>query len=149
VYQPPVEKTVAAKLALKGSYIGIGIILAIAGLSLVGLRIGTLSAPGPGQWPMALIIMGLVLTAVLFFTDRTPVELGTTSQWTRLAIAAGSMFVFIPLYYYLGFVVAAAILGFIYLCVLGGEKWWVSLLGAAANAVAIYAVFAWLLSVPV
>lgn len=141
--------TGSERLALRVAYAAIILLLLTIGSSVLNLRIGSLSAPGSGQWPALLVVLGLALAGILFFTDTTPVESGTRSQYMRVMIAVAALFAFIPLYYYLGFPIAAAALGYVYLNVLGNERWWVSLLGATANAIAIYLVFSTLLSVPI
>lgn len=134
---------------MKYAYLCLIALLLLIATGLKGLRIGTLASPGPGQWPAILLALSLVLAIILIFTDKTAVEIGERDQYVRVGIALLALIAFVPMYYYLGFPIAASAIGFVYLSVLGGEKLWVSAIGAVVNALAIYFIFSTLLGVPI
>jgi putative tricarboxylic transport membrane protein len=110
------------------------------------LRLGSLSAPGPGFVPLCLAA-ALALVALLLLirawrapaSPERPAEPG--ERWKALAaLAALAVYTFAlePL----GFVLATTALLLFFFRVIDGQRWWVALGSAVAISVLAYLVFA-------
>lgn len=113
----------------------------------VQLGVGTLTAPGPGAWPLAastgVVLTGLWLTVT--GTERPePVEMADAA---RVLVAIATMAMFVVLLPLVGMPLPAlvALLGWL---LLFGESWKVAVPTAVLGVVALQVVFVDLLAVP-
>lgn len=115
------------------------------------LRLGHLSAPGPGFVPLCLAVaLALVGMLLLWRALREPESPAPPAEggerWksvVSLAALAAYTFALEPA----GFVLATAALLFFFFRVLDGQRWWIALASAVAVSVLSYLVFARALNV--
>ncbi|RRS00733.1 tripartite tricarboxylate transporter TctB family protein [Glycomyces terrestris] len=117
-----------------------------------GLEIGSLTAPGPGLWP--LIVAGLLVLcgAGIVAVAATAGTTGGTEAFTRgtihVLLAAGGLAVYASLFEVVGFEAPTLVLLFAWLRFLGRESWLASAVIAASATAVAYALFILGLGVP-
>ncbi|GAA2261848.1 tripartite tricarboxylate transporter TctB family protein [Glycomyces scopariae] len=119
-----------------------------------GLRIGSLTDPGPGLWP--LIVAGLLVACgvgitVVAATAKAHAPNGTeafTRGTTAVLCAAGALAVYASLFEVVGFEAPTLLLLFAWLRFLGRESWLSSAVIAVVATAAAYALFILGLGVP-
>jgi hypothetical protein len=121
------------------------VVVVLGGAALAGsvrLGVGSPSAPGPGTWPAmvstVLVVLGLVLATRIRRTDDA--ERFTRSALLVLA-AVASMAVFVAVVDTIGFEIPTAVLAFVWLRLLGRERWRTSIVISIGVTVALYLLF--------
>jgi putative tricarboxylic transport membrane protein len=114
------------------------LLLGIAGAyGSVQLGLGEVTAPGAGSWPFAISIVIIVCSAALFSRNSLVVGIGLLTL-VALVIA-------LP---YVGFEIPCALLCFVWLRFLGGEKWWMSVAISLGITLAFWLIFVLALRIP-
>ena len=128
---------------------------AVAAWLSVGLKLGSLTDPGPGLWPLIvaglLIVSGAGIIVVAARADKAVAGAGTEA-FTRgtfaVCAAAIALAVYASLFEIIGFEIPTAVLLFVWLRFLGRETWLSSALIAASATAVAYALFILGLGVP-
>lgn len=133
-----------------GHRIGPLLILLFSGIVIVNafsLRIGALSEPGPGFWPMIAGALTAIFALVELIVGKEGVESFTRRGTSRVVLLAASLLL-IPLAYdFVGFLIPTIVVVFVMMTVLSKQRWWKSLLVGVILAGSGYYVFAELLQV--
>jgi putative tricarboxylic transport membrane protein len=126
------------------------LLLGIAGAyGSVQLGLGEVTAPGAGSWPFAISIVIIVCSAALL--------IGGKRFWDAEAFSRNSLVVGIGLLTlvalvialpYVGFEIPCALLCFVWLRFLGGEKWWMSVAISLGITLAFWLIFVLALRIP-
>lgn len=111
------------------------------------LDTGTLTAPGPGIWPL-IISVALVVTSVLLLLLPESEKEEFTRRSVPIAVAMVALAAFVVLFQLFGFVLPAALLLLIWLRFLSRETWRSSILVTFVAVASLYVIFAFLLGVP-
>lgn len=137
-------------------------ICAVLGIVIIGIAstyptaadYGT-GVPGPGLWPIVISVVLLLCAAMLVLKtvkmkpeQDTKVELmneGTKRVYITIAILFGYLLVL----EFLGFIIATTVMEFVFIQWFAKKKPWVTLLISVAITLVIYAVFQYVLNVPV
>ncbi|WP_203136277.1 tripartite tricarboxylate transporter TctB family protein [Microbacterium sp. JZ31] len=114
----------------------IGVVLA------VGLGVGTPAQPGAGLWPLgvSIVVIGLSLVQAVVGRRGGDGEKFQRASWMTL-IAFASLIVFVMLMPIVGFEIPMLLLAFLWLRVLGHERWLVTVLGSVLTVAAFYLIF--------
>lgn len=116
----------------------------------LALGVGSAARPGPGTWPMlvsgVLTALGLALLAL---ARRTADAERFNRSGLLVLGAVASMIVFVALIGTIGFEIPAAVLAFIWLRLLGGESWRLSVVISLGTVAAFYLIFVGALAVPI
>jgi len=124
----------------------VGMLFAIAARKL---SLGRLVMPGPGLWPFVLGSILVILTVCLLFAEKTDdgVEKMTVNS-RYVGYGAISLFGFVALFDYVGFLLPATLLMLLWLRFLGKESWRATIIGAVAVVAGFYVLFERLLRIP-
>jgi putative tricarboxylic transport membrane protein len=150
--EEPLEDETAAPAGYLGNTLGVLAPLAIGvgGLVLsVQLGLGSFTAPGPGLWP-ALICAGLTaMSVVLLLGGRRfhNAELLTRSSLLVL-VALATLIALVAAMPYIGFEIPTLLVAFVWLTVLGRERWLLSAVLAVVITVVLWLLFIQLFDVP-
>lgn len=130
------------------------IIIAVASTYPTAADYGT-GVPGPGLWPIVISVILLLCAAFLIVKSLklkpeqdTKVELmneGSRRVYVTIAILFGYLLVL----EFLGFIIATTVMEFVFIQWFAKKKPWITLLISAVVTLVIYAVFQYVLSVPV
>jgi putative tricarboxylic transport membrane protein len=105
------------------------------------LGVGALVEPGAGMWPMilggALVILGL---AMLALESNVPAEPLTDRSWLVL-VALAVVAAFVWLFAQVGPTVSTFLFMLVWLKLLSGNSWRVTVLVALGSTAALYAIF--------
>ncbi|MDP4502212.1 tripartite tricarboxylate transporter TctB family protein [Nonomuraea turcica] len=114
----------------------------VAALMSWNLGVGSLSAPGPGMWPLVVSVAMVVVAAVLVLQSRPR---GDEERFTKdvvtVAIAAASLIAYAFLFELVGFEVPTIALLVLWLKGLGRESWRVTAVVAVVATAALYLLF--------
>ena len=111
--------------------------------------------PGPGLWPMAVAILMLVAAVVLLIKSirMKPEEDTKIEMWTdgtkRVYISMGILIAYVALLGVLGFIISTAIMLFVFMQWFTKKNPLIIMLISVVCTAVIYAVFRFLLNVPV
>lgn len=111
--------------------------------------------PGPGLWPMAVAILMLIAAVVLLVKSirMKPEEDVSINMWTdgtkRVYISMGILIVYVALLGVLGFIISTAIMLFVFIQWFAKKNPIITMLISIVCTGVIYAVFRFLLNVPV
>jgi hypothetical protein len=150
--EAPLEDETAAPAGYLGNTLAVLAPLAIGvgGLVLsVQLGLGSFTAPGPGLWP-ALICAGLTaMSVVLLLGGRRfhNAELLTRSSLLVL-VALATLIALVAAMPYIGFEIPTLLVAFVWLTVLGRERWLLSAVLAVVITVVLWLLFIQLFDVP-
>jgi len=103
------------------------------------LDLGNFRMPGPGAWPFLLAIAIALLGGWLVFRPQpsTKVALKGAPRWGGLAMALGTLFGYVLILEWLGYIVTTVLLLFVQLHWVENQRWtkslFISLLGAAIS----------------
>jgi hypothetical protein len=125
--------------------------LAISIYSLTALKIGNISQPGPGLFPL-ICGVGIILLCLLWlFRNRnacnTSEPLWSGGNWFRPALAVVIMVAYAALMEDLGYVLSTLLFLIIWQKLVEGEKWQKTAIITVAGTVAMYILFVYLLKV--
>lgn len=114
----------------------LGAILAVA------LGVGSLAQPGPGLWPLgvSIVIAALSLIQIVVGRHGGDGEKFGRASWMAAAGFA-SLIVFVALLPIIGFEIPTLLMAFLWMRVLGHEKWVSTIVGSVLITVAFYLVF--------
>lgn len=106
------------------------------------LPLGSVSAPGPGMWPLICSLAIVLPSAALFLFARRleHPERFTRNVWAVL-LGVASLAAFTLLMPVVGVEIALVLLFFLWLKVLGGESWRTSVLVSVCATVVVYGLF--------
>jgi hypothetical protein len=114
----------------------------VAALMSWNLGVGSLSAPGPGMWPLVVSVAMVVIAAVLALQSRPR---GDEERFTKdvvtVAIAAASLIAYAFLFELVGFEVPTIALLVLWLKGLGRESWRVTAVVSVVATAALYLLF--------
>ncbi|WP_188509622.1 tripartite tricarboxylate transporter TctB family protein [Conyzicola nivalis] len=138
-----------------GSAANVGAAVAPLLLGVVGvigsvqLGLGAVTAPGPGLWPFAICLVIVLCSAALLIGGRRFWDAEAFSR-NSLVVAIGlltlvALVIALP---YVGFEIPCAVLCFVWLRFLGGEKWWVSIVISLSITLAFWLIFVLALRIP-
>ncbi|RVX38666.1 putative tricarboxylic transport membrane protein [Nonomuraea polychroma] len=117
----------------------IGVVAAIMSWSL---GVGSLSAPGPGMWPLVVSVAMVIVAAVLVLQSRPR---GDEERFTKdvvtVAIAAASLIGYAFLFELVGFEVPTIALLVLWLKGLGRESWRMTAVVSVVATAALYLLF--------
>lgn len=141
----PLEDETAPPAGYLANLVGGGLVplgIGVVGIALsIQLGLGSFGDPGPGLWPAVICGVLVLMSGVLVVGGkRFHNAESITRQAITVVIAIATLAGLVAAMPYVGFEIPTAVLAFVWMKFLGGEKWWVS----AVVAVAITAV-AWLL----
>lgn len=111
--------------------------------------------PGPGLWPMAVAILMLIAAVVLLVKSirMKPEEDVSINMWTdgtkRVYISMGILIVYVALLGVLGFIISTAVMLFVFIQWFAKKNPIITMLISIVCTGVIYAVFRFLLNVPV
>lgn len=136
---------------MKERIVALGILVfALAYLATsVSLKVGTLEQPGPGQFPAAIAIGLLAMSAYHAWKTFRRTSEDKSHSWTQIAPAgiAASLLVYPVLLHLLSFLLATLIVLAILYRLLGFKNLATAVLTAAATSIVSFVVFAGLLGV--
>lgn len=117
-----------------------------------GIERGTVSNPGAGFITVVLGVVGLATALLVFYkslgiSGRQQTELNKAGL-TRFVKCLGAFVLFIPLFKYLGTIIAVFVLVFALTKILGSAGWRKPVALAAVSSIIAYVVFVILLEVP-
>ncbi|MGP3911513.1 tripartite tricarboxylate transporter TctB family protein [Nonomuraea sp. 10N515B] len=114
----------------------------VAALMSWNLGVGSLSAPGPGMWPLVVSVAMVVIAAVLMLQSRPR---GDEERFTKdvvtVAIAAASLIAYAFLFELVGFEVPTIALLVLWLKGLGRESWRMTAVVSVVATAALYLLF--------
>ena len=111
--------------------------------------------PGPGLWPIVVSAFMLAMAALLVFkTIKMPAEKNVdVPMWNegtkRVYITMGILFAYVAVLEFLGFIIATTVMEAIFIQWFAKKKPWITAIIAVAVTLVIYAVFQYVLNVPV
>ncbi|WP_324012186.1 tripartite tricarboxylate transporter TctB family protein [Microbacterium sp. JZ37] len=115
---------------------------ALGAVLATSLGIGTLAKPGPGLWPLAVSAVVVILALAQLVAGRHG---GDGEKFMRASwmAAAGfaSLVAYVALLPVIGFEIPTLLLAFLWLRVLGHERWILSIVGSVLIVVGFYLVF--------
>lgn len=141
-------------LCFSGALLMFGIAIVAAA---VPMRIGTLSEPGPGFFPVLgggslIVLAGCDFWGRLWHILRSPPAMAPsepdvrTQAWKAVAFF-GTLAAYVAVLNTIGFIAATFLLALSLLYIANETKWWVSLLCALVSSLGAYALFDRLLGV--
>ncbi|WP_262685641.1 tripartite tricarboxylate transporter TctB family protein [Paenibacillus baimaensis] len=115
------------------------------------MSFGTWNNPGPGLWPTCLSVLIMVVSVMLFFTDRNgdrkdDESFTTDSRYSLYGVL--SLALFIVLFEQIGLSLPSIAVFLFWTRFLGMERWITSILVSLGLTAAIYMIFAWGLHIP-
>ena len=125
------------------------LILAVAFTQVIRLDLGSLSAPGPGLWPMIVAIMLAVLLIATFFVGRDRPEPVSKKVAVKVGITLALLTAFPILYEFVGFIPTGALVAGVFAWYIGHEKILTSVLLGVGSSIAVYLLFGVLLDLRV
>jgi hypothetical protein len=119
-------------------------------VSSLALGVGSVTAPGPGMWPLLIGAVLAVLGVALALVSRRThdAERFTRASWGVLAGLA-TMVAFAVTVGVIGFEIPALLLTFFWLRFLGREGWRTSVVVSVSVVAVFYAIFVGALGVPI
>lgn len=133
----------------KISSVALGLLFLVFLISALTLPFGELSSPGAGLWPTVISILGLVFAILLFIFGKDIPVLARDQRGFRLGLYLAAIVLYAPLYSLVGFIPASIIVLFVLIKVAGEFSWLLSILTSVIGSVAVYALFAVALSLPI
>ena len=133
--------------------IGTGLIILAAGYPTAA-DYGT-GVPGPGLWPIVISALMLAMAALLVMKSlkMAPEKNTEVSLWNegtkRVYITMGILFAYVAVLEFLGFIIATTIMEAVFIQWFAKKKPWVTAIIALVVTLVIYAVFQYVLNVPV
>jgi putative tricarboxylic transport membrane protein len=137
-------------------------ICAVIGVFLIVLASGYPTAaqygtgvPGPGLWPIVISAFMLAMAALLVIKSlKMPAEKNVdVPMWNegtkRVYITMGILFAYVAVLEFLGFIIATTVMEAIFIQWFAKKKPWITAIVALAVTLVIYAVFQYVLNVPV
>nr|KEP24746.1 hypothetical protein DA06_00080 [Georgenia sp. SUBG003] len=144
--RPPAAGTVT-NVVVAAAVTALGV-ATVVGATALG--VGSVTAPGPGMWPLLIGIVLAALGVALALLARVTRD---AERFTRasLGVLAGlaTMVVFAAVVGSIGFEIPALLLTFFWLRFLGREGWRTSVLVSVGVVAAFYAIFVGALGVPI
>lgn len=125
------------------------LILMAALTQIIRLDLGSLSAPGPGLWPMIVAIMVAVLLIATVFVGRDRPEPVSKEVVVKVGITLALLAAFPLLYEFVGFIPTGAVAAGVFAWYIGHEKILASVLLAVGSSIAVYLLFGVLLDLRV
>ena len=129
--------------------VAVGLLFLVFFISALSLPFGVLSEPGAGLWPTVISTLGLVFAVLLFIFGKDIPVLARDQRGIRLALYLAAIVLYAPLYSLLGFIPASIIVLFVLIKIAGEFGWLLSILTSIIGSVAVYALFAMALSLPI
>lgn len=133
-----------------------GLVFAIFGLatgvySFTALKIGTISQPGPGMFPL-ICGAGIVVMCLLWlFRNRNVCNssepLWSKMNWVRPVLAVATMIVYASLMEELGYVLSTLLFLITWQILIEREKWRKTAIIAIVGTISMYVIFVYLLKV--
>lgn len=111
--------------------------------------------PGPGLWPIVISAFMLAMAALLVIKSlKMPADKNVdVPMWNegtkRVYITMGILFVYVAVLEFLGFIIATTVMEAIFIQWFAKKKPWITAIIAVAVTLVIYAVFQYVLNVPV
>ena len=137
-------------------------ICAVIGVFLIVLASGYPTAaqygtgvPGPGLWPIVISAFMLAMAALLVIKSlKMPAEKNVdVPMWNegtkRVYITMGILFAYVAVLEFLGFIIATTVMEAIFIQWFAKKKPWITAILALVITLVIYAVFQYVLNVPV
>lgn len=136
--KPPAAGTLA-NLAAALVVVALGVFGVVGAL---GMGIGSAASPDAGTWPMIISVAIALLGVALALTARTTrdAEKFSSASWLVL-LGLGTMIGFASVIGTIGFEIPGVLLAFVWLKVLGREKWRTSVIASVAIVAAFYLIF--------
>ena len=111
--------------------------------------------PGPGLWPIVVSAFMLAMAALLVFkTIKMPAEKNVdVPMWNegtkRVYITMGILFAYVAVLEFLGFIIATTVMEAVFIQWFAKKKPWITAIISLVVTLVIYAVFQYVLNVPV
>jgi len=139
----------AGAMANVGAAIAPLLLGAAGAVGSVQLGLGEVTAPGAGLWPFTICVLIVLCSAALLIGGRRFWDAEAFSR-NSLVVAIGvltlvALVIALP---YVGFEIPCALLCFVWLRFLGGEKWWVSIVISLGITLAFWLIFVLALRIP-
>ncbi|HEY5788819.1 MAG TPA: tripartite tricarboxylate transporter TctB family protein [Microlunatus sp.] len=137
------EKPPAAGPAANVAAAAVVVLLGIFGIiSAVDMGVGSAESPEAGTWPLVISVVITVLGVLLAVTARRigDAEKFSSASWLVL-LGLATMVGFALVVGTIGFEIPGILLAFVWLKVLGREKWRTSVIAAVAIVAAFYLIF--------
>jgi len=118
------------------------------------LSFGSLRVPQTGFFPTVLAILLLILAAILFGQGFVGAEPGRgpdkilTEGWSRIGLTLAAMIAFALVLESLGFLLSTFFLMILLLRAIESQRWSKVVVVAVLTAIASYAIFGWILGIP-
>jgi len=118
------------------------------------LSFGSMRVPQTGFFPTVLAILLLILAAILFGQGFVGEEPGRgpdkilTEGWSRIGLTLAAMIAFALVLESLGFLLSTFLLMILLLRAIESQRWSKVVVVAVLTAIASYAIFGWILGIP-
>jgi len=118
------------------------------------LSFGSMRVPQTGFFPTVLAILLLILAAILFGQGFVGAEPGRgpdkilTEGWSRIGLTLAAMIAFALVLESLGFLLSTFFLMILLLRAIESQRWSKVVVVAVLTAIASYAIFGWILGIP-